>query len=79
MKIVKEFVLRVILKFSILLFILIGIYWGHYFYKEIKWKHYMKHQWEEFNSHEISPVTRGGYAHPSHDSIPNTLRPDTLK
>jgi len=38
-----------------------------------------KRKAEYYKTHDYPMTTRGGYAQPSHDSIPNTLRPDTLK
>ncbi|MFA6573717.1 MAG: hypothetical protein WCT13_06170 [Patescibacteria group bacterium] len=50
---------------------------GIYSYQQKK-EH--KESAEYYKTHEYPETTRGGYAQPSRlDSIPNTLRPDTLK
>lgn len=72
-------IMRIMAKTSILLLVVIVGYWGHYFYDEIKWKRESKERFREYFSRPVDSTTRGGYAQPSYDSIPNTLRPDTLK
>lgn len=73
-----EKMIRILAKTCIIFFVIIVGYWGNYFYGEYQYKQKRKQLFKEYNLRPIDSTTRGGYAHPSRDSIPNTLRPDTL-
>ena len=73
-------IINILGKTIIVFLVLITGYWGHYLYKYEISEYFKDRKLKEYHeTHGYSDVTRGGYAQPSHDSIPNTLRPDTLK
>lgn len=75
-----DFIMRILVKVVISFLVILGIYWGNYLWKyEISESIKQHRKLKYYETHEYPKTTRGGYAQPSHDSIPNTLRPDTLR